>query len=76
MADLSNLQPGLLSREQGLAALEELWGAPTDSSEQRKADAWARRALGEPAQSGDDRLLALVDADLADKYGRSVRRAS
>lgn len=73
---LRQMKPGRMSREEGLAALEDLWGAPTDGSEQRKADAWARRALGEPARPGDERLLLEVDADIAAKYGRSVRRAS
>lgn len=76
MADLSEVRPGWMSPEEGLAALEELWGAPVDSPEQRKADAWARRALGEASRPGDERLLAEVDAEIAAKYGRSVRRAS
>lgn len=76
MVDLSSARPGRMSREEGLAALEELWGAPADTPEQRKAEAWARRALGEAARPGDERMLAEVDAEIAAKYGRSVRRAS
>uniref|UniRef100_UPI003F496A17 hypothetical protein n=1 Tax=Actinomadura sp. CA-154981 TaxID=3240037 RepID=UPI003F496A17 len=73
---LSRVQPGRMSCEEGLAALEELWGPPQDTPEQARADAWARRATGQPKQPGDDRLLAEADADIAAKYGRSVRRAS
>jgi hypothetical protein len=66
-----------LSREESLAALDELWGPVEDSHEQRLADAWARRALGLAPERDDDRLLAEVDAQLGEKYGRSVhRRAS
>lgn len=62
MADLSEVRPGWMSLAEGRAALEELWGTPVDSLEQRKADAWARRALGEVSQPGDERLLVEVDA--------------
>lgn len=73
---LSQVTPGRMSREEGLAALEDLWGAPPQSGEQSRADAWARRATGQTAEPGDERLLAEVDTELAAKYGRSVRRAS
>lgn len=58
-----------LSRDEGLAALEGLWGPPADTHEQRKADAWARRTLGLAPYGGDEPLLTEVDADLAMKYG-------
>jgi hypothetical protein len=80
MADVSDLlhqvRPGQMTPEEGLAKLDELWGVPVPSAEQSRADAWARRATGQPKQAGDDRLLSEVDAQIAAKYGRSVHRAS
>lgn len=35
-----------LSRAEGLAALDQLWGPPAESAEQARADAWALRTLG------------------------------
>ncbi len=74
MADLNGARPGRMTREEGLAALEELWGPTEDTPEQKLADAWARRALGLAPEADDERLLADVDAQIYAKYGRHVHR--
>lgn len=67
-------QHGHISPAEGLARFAELWGPRQDTPQQAQADAWARRALGLPAEPGDAPLLDEVDAALAAKHG--LRRAS
>jgi hypothetical protein len=74
MADLSSIQPGRMSRDEGLAALADLW-PPLDTPDQDKAEAWARRACGEASEPGDEHLLQQVDAMIDAAYGRSVGRS-
>ena len=70
-------QPGQMAPEEGLTVLQQLWGQPDNSREQRCADAWARRALAVEPQPGDSRLLDEVDATIAEKYGvHPLSRAS
>jgi hypothetical protein len=55
-----------LDRDETITALHDRYGRPSD-----KAMAWARRTAGLPAEPGDEPLLAEIETDRAQRWGRA-----